>query len=112
MASERHELPDADERLAPLQGGPLQSGSLQSGPLAALSGLALPVEVRIGSASMTVGELLQMGAGAVITLDQRADEPVEVLIGDRVVARGELVSVGEEMGVRITEIAGAVEGER
>ncbi len=107
MASERHDLTDADERLAPLQSGPPQSASL-----AALSGLALPVEVRIGSASMTVGELLRMGAGAVVTLDQPVDEPVEVLIGDRVVARGELVSVGEEMGVRITEIVDAAEGER
>lgn len=97
MASEQDDrrLETADG-LAPLEGA----------SLSALSGLGLPVQVRIGSASMTVGELLRIGAGAVIALDRRVDEPVEVLIGNRVVARGELVSVGEEMGVRITEIAG------
>jgi flagellar motor switch protein FliN/FliY len=102
MASEQDgRAPDA-EGLAPLQGASLH----------ALSGLALPVRIRIGSASMTVGELTRLGAGSVIALDRRVDEPVEVLIGDRVVARGELVSIDDEMGVRITEIAGAAEGER
>jgi flagellar motor switch protein FliN/FliY len=80
--------------------------TLQGASLTALSGLTLPVNVKIGSASMTVGDLLDLGTGAVITLNRRVDEPVEVLIGERVVARGELVSVGDEMGVRITEIAG------
>lgn len=98
MASERNEQSYSDERLA----APLQSASLS-----ALSGLSLPVKVRIGSASMTVEELLQLGAGKVITLDRRVDEEVDVLIGERVVARGELVSIGEEMGVRITQIVGA-----
>lgn len=102
MASEREDRAEPDERLAPLQGA----------SLAALSGLALPVEVRIGSTSLTVGELLGLGRGAVVTLDRRVDEAVEVLIGDQVVARGELVSVGEEMGVRITEISGAEESDR
>jgi flagellar motor switch protein FliN/FliY len=78
---------------------------LEAGSLSALSGLALPVLVRIGTAEMTVGELLRVGPGAVITLDRHVDEPVEVLVGDRIVARGELVSVDDEMGVRITEIA-------
>lgn len=103
MASEQNE-----RRLEAADGpAPLEHGSLS-----ALSGLALPVQVRIGSASMTVGELLRIGAGSVVALDRRVDEPVEVLIGDRVVARGELVSVGEEMGVRITEIAGDAGNER
>lgn len=103
MASEREEArTDTAGELASLEGA----------SLSALSGLALPVEVRIGCASMTVGELLRLGPGAVIALDRRVDEPVEVLIGDRVVALGELVSVDEEMGVRITQITGGAESER
>lgn len=106
MASEHEELrldaTDAGDRLAPLQ----------KASLTALSGLALPVHVRIGSASMTVGELLRLGPGSVVALDRRVDEPVEVLIGDRVVAQGELVSIDEEMGVRITDICGAAESDR
>ncbi|MFW5867495.1 MAG: FliM/FliN family flagellar motor switch protein, partial [Armatimonadota bacterium] len=89
MASEQK-----DRRLLAAEG----PASLESASLSALSGLEIPVQVRIGSTSMTIGELLRIGAGAVIALDQQVDEPVEVVIGDRVVARGELVSVGDEMG--------------
>ncbi len=96
MASERNDQPQTDDH-------PARVGTTS---LSALSGLSLPVKVRIGSASISVGELLELAPGAVLTLDQRVDDDVEVLIGDRVVARGELVSVGEEMGVRITEIVG------
>jgi len=103
MASEQN-----DRRIAAAEG----VATLESASLSALSGLALPVQIRIGSASMTVGELMQLGAGAVIALDRRVDEPVEIVIGERVVARGELVSVEDEMGVRITEIVGSVASDR
>ena len=83
---------------------------VESGPLAALSRLSLPVEVRIGSASLRIGELLRLRAGSVVTLDQQLDEPVELLVGERVVARAELVAIDHKMGVRITEIMGEPEG--
>ncbi|HCA46097.1 MAG TPA: flagellar motor switch protein FliN [Armatimonadetes bacterium] len=89
-----------------------QIAPLQSASLAVLSGLSLPVQVRIGRATLTVGELLRMGAGTIVTLEQRVDEPVEVLIGEQVVAQGDLVAVGDEMGVRITRIVGGTKGEQ
>ena len=97
---------------APRLDGVGQMALVQSASLAVLSGLSLPVQVRIGSATMTVGELLRMGAGAVVTLDRRVDEPVELLIGEQVVAQGDLVAVGDEMGVRITRIVGGTKAER
>ncbi|MGD9498210.1 MAG: FliM/FliN family flagellar motor C-terminal domain-containing protein [Armatimonadota bacterium] len=84
---------------------------VSSTALAALSQLALPVQVRIGSATMTVGELLELRAGAVVTLDRALDDPVEVQVGGRTVAWGELVAIDEEMGVRITQIVAAPEEE-
>lgn len=86
-------------------GSPGALSRLEEGSLAALSDLSLSVSVRIGTISLTVAELLELSKDAVITLDQRVDEPVQVVVGERVVALGELVSVGDEMGVRITEIA-------
>lgn len=85
---------------------------MEAGSLAALSDLSLPVSVRIGSTSLTVGELLALERDAVITLEQSVDDPVEVLVGNRVVALGELVSVEDEMGVRITEIAPGTDDRR
>lgn len=83
-----------------------------AGPLAALGQLSLPIEVRIGSATMTISELLRLRAGAVVSLDRGLDEPVVLLVGDRAVAEGELVAIEDAMGVRITRIIGAPEAER
>ncbi len=82
---------------------------IESASLAALSGLSLPVQVRIGSTSMTIGELLELRAGGVVTLDRALDDTVELLVGERVVALGELVAVDDEMGVRITRILSEAE---
>lgn len=104
MASEQKERPSEE--------GTDGLAYMESSSLSALSELSLPVQIRIGAAQVTVGELMQISAGAVIALDRGVDEPVEIVIGDRVVARGELVSVEDEMGVRVTEIAGAAGGSR
>ncbi len=86
--------------------------SSDAGPLAALGQLSLPIEVRLGSATMTISELLRLRAGAVVSLDRGLDEPVVLLVGDRPVAYGELVAIEDEMGVRITRIIGEPEEER
>jgi len=64
----------------------------------------LKVSVELGHASLTVREVLALGAGSVVELDRLAGEPVDVLVNDRLIARGEVVIVDESFGVRITEI--------
>jgi flagellar motor switch protein FliN len=70
---------------------------------------AVPLEVtaRIGTAQLSVAQLLALGEGAVVELDRAATEPIDVLVGGAVVARGEIVAVGESFGVRVTEIVNA-----
>ena len=43
-------------------------------------------------------------AGKVITLDKQVDSPVDLCVNGRVVGRGTLVAVGDQFGVRVTEI--------
>ena len=59
--------------------------------------MRIPVTVKIvlGSATMPVANLMQLGRGAVIPLDRRVGEPVDVVVNGRVVARGEVVVVDE-----------------
>jgi flagellar motor switch protein FliN len=64
----------------------------------------LKVSVELGHASLTVKEVLALGAGSVVELDRLAGEPVDVLVNDRLIARGEVVIVDESFGVRISEI--------
>lgn len=91
------------EALAQPSGGkPLWSGP--EGP-AFLSAVKVRVCVRVGGAHTSVGELLAMKQGAVLPLDRLVDEPLDVMVDEHVVARGTLVAVGDNFGVRITEVA-------
>lgn len=62
------------------------------------------LQVCVGEAIMTVGELLAAKQGHVIALDRKIDQVVDVLLEGRVVARGQLVAVDDVFGVRITEL--------
>jgi flagellar motor switch protein FliN len=68
---------------------------------------SVPVEVTvwIGKTRRTLGELAQLRPGDVIELDNAIGSPVEILLNREVViARGDVVDVGDQYGVRITEI--------
>lgn len=68
------------------------------------------VTVCVGSAVLTVGELLAARKEQVIRLDSAVSDPVELLVEGRVVARGQLVAIGERFGVRITELPQPLKG--
>ena len=67
--------------------------------------VTVEVSVWIGKTRLSFGELSELLPGQVIELDQAVGAPVEVILNREVVlARGEVVEVGDEYGVRITEI--------
>ena len=79
--------------------------------------LRIPVEVQVvlGSTTMPVANLIKLGRGAVIPLDQRVGEPVDVVVNGRIVARGEVVVVEDDnsrFGVSLTEIVGPAAAEQ
>ncbi|MGY6647097.1 MAG: flagellar motor switch protein FliN [Salinarimonas sp.] len=66
----------------------------------------VPVTVSaiLGSSRMPVGDLLQLGPGAVLDLDRKVGEAIDIFVNNRLVARGEVVLVEERLGVTMTEI--------
>jgi flagellar motor switch protein FliN/FliY len=66
------------------------------------------LSVCVGTAVMTVGELLQARKDQVIPLDSGIDEPVDLLLEGKVVARGQLVAIDDHFGVRITQLPQAL----
>ncbi len=60
--------------------------------------------VCVGTATITVGELMAAKAQQVLRLDSKVAHPVDLLLEGKVVARGQLVAVDEHFGVRITEL--------
>lgn len=99
-------LPDFDD-LASLAPAPDAGAVAAAGPrpsLAPLSEVPVTVEAVLGSASMTVDELLALGAGSVIEVDRRVGDPVDLVVGGRLLARGELVLIDGALGLTLTEI--------
>src|SRR5450830_128821 len=58
----------------------------------------------VGSAEVSVGELLEAREQQVLRLDQTIDQAVDIMLEGQVVARGVLVAVDDYFGVRITEL--------
>ncbi|MDB5915203.1 MAG: surface presentation of antigen protein [Ramlibacter sp.] len=69
-----------------------------------LHSVKVRVEVCLGAAEMTVGELLGARAREVLILDRAVEDPVDLVLDGKVVARGELVAVEGAFAVRITEL--------
>ena len=69
-----------------------------------LHAVKVQLQVCIGSASMTVGELLAARENQVLRLDRALEQPVDLLLEGRVVARGQLVAVDDRFGFRVTEL--------
>lgn len=68
--------------------------------------LDVPVvmSVELGRTKLTIQELLNLTQGSIIALDGLADEPLDILINGYLIAQGEVVVVGDNYGVRITDI--------
>jgi flagellar motor switch protein FliN len=69
-----------------------------------IESVAVELEAFLGAAEMTVAELTALSPGAVVALDAPLSAAVELRLNGVVVARGELVAVGEQFGVRLSEI--------
>ena len=80
------------------------SGQNYDGNIEMLLDVEIPVSVRIGSTKMFLKDIVNIGPGNIVELDNYADEPVELLINNKPIARGEVVIVDGFFGIRIKEI--------
>lgn len=83
---------------------PKTSSELSSG-LELLLDVEIEAAVRFGCCEMTLGEILELGPGAIVELDRHVSDPVDLIVGDKIVARGDVVLVNGNFGLRVTEIA-------
>ena len=78
---------------------------LALGQGALLQGVQVGLTVQVGQAQASLAQLMELQAGAVFTLDRAVDAPLDLVVNGQVVGRGELVVVGDQFGVRVTEVA-------
>ena len=80
-------------------------GEQEEPSLERLRHVSFEVTAVLGNAHCTVEEILKLGTGAVVELDQAVSEPVELIVQDKKLAGGEIVVVNDRFAIRITEIA-------
>ena len=118
--------PSIDSVIDQIQGGSTQ-GSVQEAhpvefpqaaksrassslPLERFAEVSIELSVEIGRVTMPIGEMLQLGEGAVVELNRSVSEPVDVMAQGVRIASGEVVVIDDRFAVRITEIANADDG--
>lgn len=69
-----------------------------------LHAVKVRLQVCVGEAEMSVGELLGARENEVLVLQRRVEQPVDLLLEGKVVARGELVAVDGAFALRIGEL--------
>ncbi len=69
-----------------------------------LSDIELELCVEIGRARLPLRQLLALTPGTVVELDRAIGEAVDVLVNGKLVAKGQVVTIGDEFGVRLSQI--------
>ena len=75
----------------------------------AIYNVDVDISVVLGQSNLRVNQLLKLGRGAVVELEQRTSDPVEIFANDVLIARGEVViTAGDKIGVTLTELVKSI----
>jgi flagellar motor switch protein FliN/FliY len=75
----------------------------------AIYNVDVDISVVLGESTLRVNQLLKLGRGAVVELEQRTSDPVEIFANDVLIARGEVViTAGDKIGVTLTELVKSI----
>ncbi|MFI0396478.1 FliM/FliN family flagellar motor switch protein [Paracoccus jiaweipingae] len=53
--------------------------------------IQVELAIRLGTVTLTIGEISALGANEILPLAQEIGDGVELCVGDRVIARGEII---------------------
>ncbi len=74
----------------------------------AVMDIDVKLSVTLGKSMLRVHQMLKLGRGAVLELDQKLDEPVEIYANDILVAHGDVIVTDEDrIGVSISDMVKA-----
>jgi len=101
----------ANEAAAGMESGAVNLGAKVDFGL--LRQVPMTVQVEVGRASMTLGEILDdLQVGSSIRLDRHPGDPVEVYVNGALFARAEVVVMQDAIGAKIVELVEAPAGQR
>lgn len=62
------------------------------------------LQVQLGEATLSIGDIMRCGKGSVIPLNQKVGDAFLVTLHKRPLAEGEIVEAGENLGIKITKV--------
>ncbi len=71
-----------------------------------LMNVKLDVSVVIGNTKRKIKDILDFGQGTVVELDKQTGAPADIVVNGQLIAKGDIMVVGDNFGVRITELTG------
>ena len=89
---------------APAASVPSEPEIEQFNNLGLVMDIPLRVTVELGRTRRRINDVLRMGPGSVVELEQMEGEPVDILINQTLIAKGYVVVEKEKYGIRISEI--------
>lgn len=98
-ATEEPASPNAADRIA--------AGSAPPGVEQRLRRLRVSLIAQLAARRMPLGRIRRISIGTILEFDRGIDEPLDLLANNQPIGRGEAVKVGENFGLRITEIRDA-----
>jgi len=85
---------------------------LNGDPFALFRDVVCPVEVVLGTGSLSLRRCLGLERGSVVRLQQSAGEDLVVSVRGVAIAQAEVVIIDETIAVRVTHLAGPIGRER
>ena len=66
--------------------------------------LEVPVIVRLAESTRPLAEIVNLSTGAIIEFEKPSDSPLDLLINNKCIGHGLAVKVGENFGLRVTNV--------
>ena len=83
--------------------------AMSSSNMSLLMNVPLDVSVEIGKTKRKIKDIAEFSQGTVLELEKQAGAPVDIIVNGQLLAHGDVVVIGDNFGVRITEIVGTKE---
>ena len=92
------------QRTEAVPGPGIGAGGAGGNELGRILRIQVPVIVKLAERKLLLSEVMRLGTGAIIEFAKSSDEPLELLINNKTIGVGETVKVGENFGLRITQV--------
>ena len=84
--------------------GDASAPSIQDAHLEVILDVPITLAMEVGRTRLSIRELLQLKSGSIVKLQRAIGEPMDIYVNGSLVAKGEAVVVGDQFGIRISEV--------